>query len=54
MSLVEGMLERLPAGWRNEEKRNILREHLKRRIDEVEEDLCKFITEVEGVGNAYR
>lgn len=51
--LLEGMLERLPAGWKNEEKRNILREHLKRRIEEAEEDLCKFVTEVEGVGSAY-
>lgn len=52
--LVEEMLERLPAGWRNEEKRNILREHLKRRIDAAEQDLCELITEVEGVGSAYR
>ena len=52
--LLEGMLERLPVGWRREEKRNILREHLKRRIEEVEDDLCKFVTEVEGVGSAYR
>lgn len=51
--LLEGMLERLPAGWKNKEKRNILREHLKRRIEEAEEDLCKFVTEVEGVGSAY-
>jgi DNA-binding PadR family transcriptional regulator len=52
--LVEGMLERLPIRWRKEEKRNILREHLKRRIEEAEEDLCKFVTEVEGVGSGYR
>jgi DNA-binding PadR family transcriptional regulator len=51
---LEDMLERLPAGWRKEEKRNILREHLKRRIEEAEEDLCTFITEVEGLGSAYR
>jgi hypothetical protein len=52
--LLEEMLERLSVGWRKEEKRIILREHLKRRIEEIEEDLCKFVTEVEGVGNAYR
>jgi Predicted transcriptional regulators len=52
--LLEGMLERLPAGWGKEEKRNILRGHLKRRIEEAEEDLCTFVTEVEGVGSAYR
>ncbi len=52
--LLEGMLERLPARWRKEEKRNILREHLKRRINAAKEDLCELITEVEGVGSAYR
>lgn len=52
--LLEEMLERLPVGWRKEEKRIILRGHLKRRIEEVAEDLCKFVMEVEGVGSAYR
>jgi DNA-binding PadR family transcriptional regulator len=51
--LLEEMLERLPAGWRKEEKRNILRGHLKKRIEEVEEDMCKFVTEVESVESAY-
>jgi DNA-binding PadR family transcriptional regulator len=52
--LLEEMLERLPAGWRNEAKSNILRTHLKRQINVAEGDLCELITEVEGVGSAYR